>query len=62
MKRSKTAKNAISLHHEMYGRRCREREWFKGQSLKQVIQRINTMPLPKRQSGTISDNGRQEST
>lgn len=59
MNRSKATKNAIVLHHEMYERRCQERAWFHGQSVKQVIKRINTMPLTKRQSGTASNNGQQ---
>lgn len=43
MSLNKRAKDAITLHHEMYERRCREKAWFRGHSLREVIQRINTM-------------------
>jgi len=55
---TKTAtKNPIELHREMYERRCREISWYHGQSLKQVIERVNTLPMQGSQMSRPSKNG-----
>lgn len=42
-------KNAVDLHREMYERRCRELKWFHGESLKQALERINTVRPTRKQ-------------
>lgn len=59
MSQEQKIKNPIELHKEMYERRCREAAWYRGQTLKEVVERINAMPALRRQLAITVKDGKQ---
>ncbi len=50
-------KNPIELHVEMYRRRLLQLNWYRGRTLRQVVEKVNTAPATRQTKNTVSPNG-----
>ena len=50
-------RNPIELHVEMHRRRLLQLNWYRGRTLRQVVERVNTAPVARQTTKTASPNG-----